>query len=182
MGPRLAPLVHGNRTWCRIGLETALNSNDKTLSREAISSATTAAADPAVRDIRGRAIRFGITGVANTGIHVVVALVLIYAAGMHESWSNAIAFTVATIFSYIVNSKWSFRHEIAPKFFIRFVTVSLIGVVVSWLVSNIAAEQGAHPLIGILFVTISVAAISFLAHNFWTFSTGRKATSEPGGS
>ena len=120
-----------------------------------------------------RMIRFGITGLAVTFLHVLIAVTLVEAALAGPAAANGIAFILAACTSYVVNAKFTFRARLAAGGFARFVLVTMICGGVSVGIAHLAEMQGLDYRIGILLVVLVVPGLSFLLHNFWSF--GRDA-------
>ncbi|NJD07397.1 MAG: GtrA family protein, partial [Methylococcaceae bacterium] len=84
-----------------------------------------------------RIARFGISGLLVTGLHVAVAVAFIRLILPDPPLANGVAFTVATLFSYLINTLWSFSSRLHGRTLARFAVVSLIGcglsVGLSWL-------------------------------------------------
>ena len=116
-----------------------------------------------------RLARFGIAGLLSTGMHVAVAYVLLARANAPPVVANTVAFTWATFWSYLLNTKWSFSSSIGVKNLYRFTVVSIGGVIVTGLVSQIAQSAGASPWFGIALVVCLVPPLTFSAHRFWTY-------------
>lgn len=132
-------------------------------------------------------IKFGVVGVANTGVDWVVFYILV-ATFMSESrtLAKAIAFLVAMLNSYLFNTIWTFKNEYqsATKtgntnaksaIFGKFAAVSLVG----WCVNVFVFNQASHSISYLLLnkqdllplILASGAAIlwNFFANKFWTY-------------
>jgi putative flippase GtrA len=132
-------------------------------------------------------IKFGVVGVANTGVDWVVFYILVntfLAEG--RTLAKAIAFLVAMLNSYIFNTIWTFKNEYQSatkktdaskksSIFGKFVVVSLVGWGVNVLVFNQTLSRIAFSLLGkedlLPLVAASGAAIfwNFFANKFWTY-------------
>ena len=119
--------------------------------------------------ITKRALRFTLSGLLVTGLHVLVATVLIEYILPVPSLANGVAFLVATVFSYLVNTIWSFSTPLHGKNLIRFCIVSLLGLSLAMSVSGVAQYLGLYYLYGIFLVAIVIPPITFILHNFWTY-------------
>jgi putative flippase GtrA len=113
-----------------------------------------------------RGFRFGVTGVANTGIHLVVAY-LCLAAG--PVVANAVAFIVATLFSYVVNTLWSFSVAMTRQNFGRFIIVAIIGLLATMLLAKLAELIGLSPMGSVWLVVCVMPFINFGLHSLWTY-------------
>jgi putative flippase GtrA len=114
-------------------------------------------------------LKFGMTGVCSTLIHIVVATTLISGFDKSTPIANGTAFILATLFSYGVNTLWSFSNQISSRNAIRFIIVSLVGLALTVLISLFADALNLHYMIGIAMVVITVPIYSFLAHSLWTY-------------
>lgn len=117
----------------------------------------------------GRFGRFAITGLGATGVHVVVALTLINLWLTSPPIANGIAFCIATAFSYVANTRWSFNARLHSKTLARFIIVSLVGLCLSMSLALIAEQAGWPPLGGIALVVCIVPGVSFVLHSQWTY-------------
>lgn len=113
--------------------------------------------------------RFAFTGAANTCLHALIALSLIDVVHAPPPLANGVAFGVATVFSYIMNTLWSFSATLHGKSFFRFVTTSLAGLLVSMGLAWLAEQWGWPPLAGILLVVSVVPVVSYVLHSRWTY-------------
>jgi putative flippase GtrA len=116
-----------------------------------------------------QAFRFGISGLLATGLHVLVAVFLIRGLLLAPSIANGAAFAVATIFSYLINTMWSFSSPLHGRNLLRFCVVSFVGLVLAMTISGAAQSFGLHYLWGILFVVLTVPPVTFLLHSLWTY-------------
>ncbi len=113
-----------------------------------------------------RGFRFGLTGVANTGIHLLVAY-LCLAAG--PVVANGVAFIVATLFSYVVNTCWSFSSAMTRQTLSRFVVVALIGLLAAVVFAKLGALIGLPPMGSVWLVVCVMPLINFGLHSLWTY-------------
>jgi len=113
--------------------------------------------------------RFALVGAASTGLHVSVASSLIELAGLHAGAANGIAFTVATLASYLLNSGWTFQARLAFARLVRFVVVALAGLAVTVEITSAIQRAGYHYLVGIAVVVIVVPVFTFFSHRMWTY-------------
>jgi putative flippase GtrA len=114
-------------------------------------------------------IKFGITGIGSTLIHVIVASILISGFTSSTQVGNGVAFIIATVFSYTVNTLWSFSNTINSKNAFRFIVASLLGLGLTILISLIADKAGLHYLLGIAIIVTTVPIYTFLVHSIWTY-------------
>ncbi|MBL8510161.1 MAG: GtrA family protein [Betaproteobacteria bacterium] len=94
---------------------------------------------------------------------------LISGFGLLSTVANAIAFVLATIVSYTVNTLWSFSSNPDRRNMLRFLIVALIGCFLTVAVSAAAQSLGLHYLYGIGLITLIVPPTTFLLHRYWTY-------------
>lgn len=116
-----------------------------------------------------QALRFALSGFLVTGLHVIFATTFIHILLLAPSLANGLAFVVATVFSYLLNTTWSFSSPLHGRTLIRFFVVSAIGLSLAMALSGAAQYYGLHYWYGIVFVVCTVPPVTFLLHNFWTY-------------
>jgi len=123
-----------------------------------------------------RGVRFGITGIANTGIHALVALLCLEgfflgvpAIVAGPVVANGIAFLVATAFSYVVNTLWSFSTDINLRNFQRFIVVAVLGLCAAMGLARLAELVGLPPLGSVVLVVCVMPFVNFGLHSLWTY-------------
>jgi putative flippase GtrA len=114
-------------------------------------------------------IRFGVSGVLATGLHVAIALSLINGWATSAPLANSVAFAGATVWSYLANTLWSFSSRPDLRNACRFAVVALGGMSLTALVAALAQRAGAAPLVGIGAVVSVVPGFTFVAHRYWTY-------------
>lgn len=116
-----------------------------------------------------RALRFSLSGLLVTALHVIVAIAVIEAALITPAVANGIAFLVSTFVSYLINTLWSFSRAIEKESILRFALISCLGLVLSVSISGFIEMLGFHYAYGIFTVVCFVPIVSFLLHNYWTY-------------
>jgi putative flippase GtrA len=116
-----------------------------------------------------QAMRFAISGLLVTGLHVLIATAFIQFVLPVPSLANGVAFVVATVFSYWINTTWSFSSTLHGRNLVRFCIVSFVGLFLAMFISGAAQYYGLHYLYGIAFVVCIIPPVTFLLHNFWTY-------------
>ncbi|ALI02844.1 GtrA family protein [Pseudomonas sp. FW306-02-F02-AA] len=116
-----------------------------------------------------RGLRFAVTGLFVTALHAVVAVLLINYVLALPPVANGVAFSVATLVSYVINTSWSFSSRLHGRTLGRFMMVSGAGLLLAMLVAWAAQMAGLHYLLGIGAVALTIPAFTFVLHNFWTY-------------
>lgn len=114
-----------------------------------------------------KALRFGLVGLANTGVDLAIFAALV-ALAVPALGANIGAWLVAVCFSYLVNSRWSFERDTSLHegwAFLRFIS---LGALISLGISSLAVIL-LPPLIGlwpakILGVVVAAILNFFAAH------------------
>jgi putative flippase GtrA len=113
-------------------------------------------------------IKFAAIGVCNTGLH---AAIFLFLAGNHFSqfFANAIAFTIATMFSCIVNTLWNFKQKLQFRIIYRFFAVSIVGFFVTSSISGFGDYAHVNKYITIFLILCILPLTNFLLHKHWTY-------------
>jgi putative flippase GtrA len=116
-----------------------------------------------------QAMRFVISGLLVTGLHILIATAFIQFVFPEPSFANGVAFVLATVFSYWINTTWSFSSTLHGRNLVRFCIVSFVGLFLAMFISAAAQYYGLHYLYGIAFVVCIIPPVTFLLHNFYTY-------------
>jgi putative flippase GtrA len=116
-----------------------------------------------------RGLRFAVTGVFVTALHALVAVLFIHFISAPPPLANGVAFAVATVLSYVINTTWSFSARLHGRTLVRFLLVSVCGFFLAMFVAWAAQMAGLHYLLGIGAVALTIPAFTFVLHNFWTY-------------
>jgi len=88
--------------------------------------------------------RFAVVGLINFSIDVAVFSIAFYFLGIHLIVANTIAYSLATINSYLMNKYWTFAgrsaHDISATEFTRFLLFNVGGLALSNLTVFLLAE------------------------------------------
>nr|WP_225927511.1 GtrA family protein [Pseudomonas ekonensis] len=116
-----------------------------------------------------RGLRFAVTGLFVTALHALVAVLIIRFVSPRPPVANGVAFAMATVVSYAVNTAWSFSARLHGKTLLRFMSVSAGGFLLAVFVAWSAQVAGLHYLLGVAAVALTVPAFTFVLHNVWTY-------------
>ncbi len=120
-----------------------------------------------------RLLRFGITGLIATAIHIVVAVTLIAGLRVPPYVANPIAFLAATAFSYATNTLWSFASRMDRRTLRRYACVAAFGFLATTAIAAAAEAAGLDYRIGIALVIALVTPSTFALHSVWTYRAVR---------
>lgn len=117
-------------------------------------------------------VKFGIVGLSSTVIDWGIYLFLTRIFGIFYLMAKMLSFSVAVLNSYIWNRRWTFRSNDPQKLkqFIKFLTISLVGLVINSTIMYIAVEHlKLNDIYGLFLATAIVLSWNFLANKFYTF-------------
>jgi putative flippase GtrA len=135
--------------------------------RRAWSAATARPVGPLVRQF----VKFGTVGVLNTVLTLAVYTLLANGLGVYYVAASAIAFTVGTVNSFLINRRWTFRgHSGDPLTPVRWFVVQGSGLLVDLgLVYALVDGAGVDKLVGQAVAISIVVVLTFFANRAWTF-------------
>ncbi|GDY27277.1 hypothetical protein AHAT_31670 [Agarivorans sp. Toyoura001] len=115
-----------------------------------------------------RIVRYGLTGGVATLIHFSIALLVLAQLPQDFALANFVGFSLAFIFSYLVQTRWVFQKALAINNAMRFFAVQLGALCLSvWLSSQLTHYPN---FVKVGLVIVLLPAITFVIHRFWTFS------------
>lgn len=117
-----------------------------------------------------RFVRFCLVGVANTALHMLIIVTLAEALHWPPTWANVMAFTCANLFSYALNSRWTFTtttNDISR--YPRFLAVSLVGLAISWGCVKIALILNLHYLVGVVSSVVLISIVGYVLNRLFVF-------------
>jgi putative flippase GtrA len=114
--------------------------------------------------------RYALIGVCNTTIHLLIVGLLTWFAEFNQMYANVIAYIVASSFSFVMNTRWSFQSRPGARNYARFQLVSLFGLIVNATVGHLGDHFGWHIAVTVFLIALTVSVISFLLHRSYTFS------------
>lgn len=117
----------------------------------------------------GRAVRFSLTGLFVTFVHVLVATLWIKRVHPLPSIANGVAFVAATLVGLLINSYWSFNFKLTSEVGTRYFAVAVLGLVVSMGLSHAIYLAGLSYWVGIALVVVVMPVMNFLMHHYWTY-------------
>jgi putative flippase GtrA len=113
--------------------------------------------------------RYASVGVLVTGLHVVVAMAWIHGIGDQPVMANGMAFCVAALVGFLVNTRWSFSTQMSRNVFARYLTVTGLVFVLTLVVSAAGHRIGLSPLGTTGLVALTTPPVSFALHALWTY-------------
>lgn len=122
---------------------------------------------------------FAVIGLVNTLIHGGILVLSVEQLGLDITLSHMLAFFIANMFSYIANSKITFRSPITLLRYKRFVLASLLSLGLTLLLSWVANFYGLHYLAGFALIVVLVPILNFMVIKTWVFARHPASLLEP---
>ncbi len=116
--------------------------------------------------------KFAIVGILNTSIDFLVFFVLVHFAAVPYLWANFFSYCVATINSYYLNRRWTFRSSVGnwQREFGQYFLVITIGFLLNEGLLYILVDHAGLPTVLSKIGVIGVVMIwNYGANRFWTF-------------
>lgn len=129
-------------------------------------------AKPIVAVEIGRFLRFGVTGVINTGVDFGVFFILAHLLGVSIYVSQFLAYSTATINSYIINRRWTFGRKgpFAGGEFARFVAVNVCSLGLSLILLRLFhGHLHMQKMTAKVITACFTIPVNFLGSRLWAF-------------
>ena len=119
------------------------------------------------RALEYKIIRYALTGGVATSIHISIAYLYIYFIDTSLFTSNILGFSVAFIFSYLVQSIFVFKHAIKLIKALKYFVVQFSSLIAAILISHYVPLDNNY--IKTLIVILVLPLITYVIHKLWTF-------------
>lgn len=116
-------------------------------------------------------IKFAIVGVINTLLNWIIFF-LLNSLGIYYIVSNVMAYIIATINSYLWNSKWVFGYKkgIKDSASIKFIVLNIIGLILNTIILFILVDVfSIGKFIALVITTAIVMVINYVVNKVWVF-------------
>lgn len=124
------------------------------------------------RDLVARFIKYSFVGCMSVGIYFLFVYILIERYQWDPVVGSAAAFIIMTIFSFILNVRFTFQSSFTQQKLWRFLCVSFIGFVLNFmLIFGTVHMLAFHYLIGEVITILVIPLVNFLLNYYWTFQT-----------
>lgn len=128
---------------------------------------------PSLRDLPDdhilvQAVKFLGIGVFAALIHYGTYVGLVAAAGISPTLATLVGFVASTIFSYVLNVRYTFKGDMNRVTLIRFWTVTILGGAINASVVEVGARLIDYRIAGVIAIGFG-ASFNFAGHKLWTF-------------
>ena len=120
---------------------------------------------------------FAVVGITNTLGHGLVLAGAVEFFQLPLLVSHTVAFGVANLFSYVINSHITFRMPLSASRYVRFLTASLVALALTLGIAAAADYLKLDYFYGFAIVVITVPVFSFVVIKFWAFAKPRSESS-----
>jgi len=119
-----------------------------------------------------RFVRFGLVGVSNTAVDFVIFWLLSVVLSWSVYPSQVISYSTATVNSYVLNHKWTFKSgkKLGGAEFVKFVCVNLMSLGASLLLMRLFfGVMGLPKMVCKVLIAFFTIAINYLGNRLWVF-------------
>lgn len=114
---------------------------------------------------------FGLIGILNTLLHSSAVIVSVEFFSINPIIGNIIAFFIANVFSFSMNSKYTFKVSYTWNRYIKFLIASQVSLILTIIFSSLAEYMEWHYLIGLLLVIFIAPLLTFLVQKTFVFNS-----------
>ncbi|KQQ65594.1 hypothetical protein ASF84_25130 [Pseudomonas sp. Leaf127] len=113
---------------------------------------------------------FAVIGVCNTLIHAAAVVVCVELLHFSPTLANGVAFMLANLVSYFLNSTYTFKTSISLYKYYRFFVASLLSLGLTLLIAYIGTLLQVHYLFSLLAAIFIVPVLNFFVLKAWAFA------------
>ncbi|QOR68107.1 GtrA family protein [Cytobacillus suaedae] len=116
-------------------------------------------------------MKYSLVGLLCVAIYFLSMFIFVEQVNIEPVLASTISFIIMTLFSYILNKRYTFGGTYSHTQFVKFMVVASIGFVLNvGIMYMIVSILVLHYLIGELFTVLIIPAVNFLLNNYWTFT------------
>ncbi|WP_391558567.1 GtrA family protein [Robertmurraya sp.] len=113
---------------------------------------------------------YSLVGCICTCIYFLSMFILVERIGKEPIISSIISFVIMTLFSFILNMKFTFGGEFSKQKLVRFFIVASIGFTLNFVIMyTLVQVLSFHYLIGEIATTLTIPLVNFFLNHYWTF-------------
>ena len=113
---------------------------------------------------------YSLVGCICTCIYFLSMFIMVEQIGKEPIVSSIISFVIMTLFSFILNMKFTFGGEFTKQKLVRFFIVASIGFALNFVIMfSIVEVLSFHYLIGEIATTLTIPFVNFFLNHYWTF-------------
>lgn len=113
---------------------------------------------------------YSLVGCICTLIYFLSMFILVERIGKEPIISSIFSFVIMTLFSFILNMKFTFGGEFSKQKLLRFFIVASIGFSLNFAIMySIVQVLFLHYLVGEIITTLTIPLVNFFLNHYWTF-------------
>lgn len=120
-------------------------------------------------------MRFALTGILNTLVHMAVFMLLYRLAGMPVLAASALGYAAGVINSFVINRRWTFgvRGDGATTEFAKFLVVNLVSMTINLVLLQLLVDRHAmNPELAQVIAIAAALVVNYSGNRWWTFRQG----------
>lgn len=115
-------------------------------------------------------VKFGMVGGTNTFIHAVVLYAVVEGEHAGPVLGNFLAFAVANISSFFMNSYWTFKQRPTPSLYAKFLLGSLLALALTLCIAALFEFLAIDYWLGFVCIVVCVPPLNFLMLKHWAYA------------
>ena len=112
---------------------------------------------------------FAVIGIINTAVHGTILILLVDHARWPVTLAHILAFIVANLASYGMNSRFTFHMPMSWFAYVRFLLASLLAFGLTLAIAASAELFHLHYLVGFVLIIFFVPVLNYFVLKFWAF-------------
>lgn len=122
------------------------------------------------KDILMKFITYSFVGFICTLIYFISVFIFVELFDKDPVYGSTMAFMIMTVFSFLLNIKYTFGGDFTFNKLFRFIIVSIIGFILNFgIMYTVCEVLSFHYSIGELVTILVIPLVNFTLNNFWTF-------------
>ncbi|MGX6443425.1 GtrA family protein [Neobacillus sp. K501] len=122
------------------------------------------------KDILMKFITYSFVGFICTLIYFISVFIFVELFDKDPVYGSTMAFMIMTVFSFLLNIKYTFGGYFTFNKLFRFIIVSIIGFILNFgIMYTVCEVLSFHYSIGELVTILVIPLVNFTLNNFWTF-------------
>lgn len=122
------------------------------------------------KDILMKFITYSFVGFICTLIYFISVFIFVELFDKDPVYGSTMAFIIMTVFSFLLNKKYTFGGEFTFNKLFRFIIVSLMGFILNFgIMYTVCEVLSFHYSIGELVTILVIPLVNFTLNNYWTF-------------
>ena len=114
-------------------------------------------------------ITFSLIGLSNVGIYLLLVSFFIYLTELNLSFINGLAYLLSALYSFYLNTIFTFKQALNKLKLIKFLTASLFLSLLASVITAIILFFEFQYWISVIVVIFGLPILSFLIHKRWSF-------------